>query len=96
MRVENRVLCTALAVGATSTPVVVARFFPPYRFLADGGFTGSITVQHSTDSGVTWYELQNVASGEELRSYEPLEVVRVNGTHTVGTATVRFVAVPMT
>lgn len=63
------------------------------RVSAAGGFSGDVvSLQHSPDSGVTWFPLDTLSNLQEVRVEDPFDWIRaVAGPAMTGTARV-FVA----
>ncbi len=84
-----------LATGTNSASVRIRAAQPPYAFMATGGFTGTVALQHTTantrvaDADATWDSLGNISNADTLDISHPLSRVRINGTSILtGTATV--------
>lgn len=87
-------LAKDLAAGSDSASTRFRTAQRPYRVSAEGGFTGTVTIQHSVtgdttaDADATWDDIGTVASGDSLSIDTPVYKLRVSGTHTGSAATV--------
>lgn len=89
-------ICKDLTVGANSAGLPIRLSQPPYRFTAEGGFTGNVTLEHSpspapvADADATWIQVATMANGAQISEDSPFARLRVRGTHSAGTGTVRM------
>ena len=83
-----------LASGSNSGSTLVRQVNPPYRFSAIGGFTDSVTLQHSPDGGTTWIDIGTISNETDITVSDPLVELRVAGDHSAGTATVYWIQDP--
>lgn len=94
----NRVrLCKDLAAAAQSPSIRIRTAKPPFYLQSRGNYTGSVTVEHSTDSpdvadsAAVWRPLGTLAGtnpGDGIVITHPLYRIRIDGDHSAGTATV--------
>lgn len=87
-------LAKTLAAAASSVSVRIRTAKPPFYVQANGGFTGSVTLEHSmdgpavSDSAATWRALGTISNNDAIVVTHPLYRIRVDGDHSAGTATV--------
>lgn len=90
-------LAKNLASGSASASVRIRTAKPPFYLQSRGNYTGSVTVEHSTDGpdvadgSAVWRTLGTLAGtnpGDGIVITHPLYRIRVDGDHSAGTATV--------
>jgi hypothetical protein len=90
-------LCRDLDAGSDEDSIRIRAAAPPFKLIADGGFTGSVTVQETrdplsvADAACTWITVATLTTSDTADVDNGVYRIRVSGTHTAGTANVDLI-----